>query len=84
MAAGVATVEPTGPTISIDPPPDVIVTVDVPETFQFSVVEPPRAITFGEASKVLITGNPDAGGAPPTLTDVIADLLPAELNAVIV
>jgi hypothetical protein len=82
VADGVATTDPVGPPTNIDPLPVVIVTLPAPETFQLSVVEPPRGITFGTASKVLITGMPPVGVDPPTVMVTICDTLPAEFVAV--
>jgi hypothetical protein len=73
---------PTGSTIKNDPPPDIIVTWEALETFQFRVVELPNGKTAGLASKRLMTGNPAAGGAALTDTIAAAITLPAALTAV--
>jgi hypothetical protein len=54
------------------------------DTFQLKVVELPRLILDGLAMKELITGSPVGvgGGAPATITCVVAVTLPALLEAV--
>jgi hypothetical protein len=54
------------------------------DTFQLKVVELPRLILDGLAMKELITGRAagTGGGAPETITWVVAVTLPAELEAV--
>jgi hypothetical protein len=55
------------------------------DTFQLRVVELPRLIMDGVATKELITGKPVVVGGdvvPETITCVVAVMLPAALEAV--
>jgi len=81
-AAGVVTRFPETSTTAIDPPPEIMFTVVALDVFQLRVVDPPKGIIFGLASKYVITGRPSTGAGPATASVMCEGTLPAEFVAV--